>query len=220
MSTLKSCAMLVAAAATVGAPVWAVDWRAPPVVWRSCAGCHGIDGNSQSPMMPRLAGQQSEYLENVMAAYRLARGPQIDWVPFLSTEEKPGARTGPMARLAMIGPAHYADEADTKTAIDWYSKQKPAPPRAASPSDAVARGAKIYAEGIQDENVAACVTCHGPEAQGRGKYPRLAGQHADYLTNQINLLASGERQSTLMGPTAHALNKGEIEALVTYLTQL
>ena len=220
MSTLKSCAALVLVASTVAAPAWAVDWRAPRVVAVTCSGCHGIDGNSQSPMMPRLAGQSLEYLDTQMGAYRLARMPQTDWIPFLSLEEKPDARTGPLARMMMIGPSHFTNEEDTKAATEWYAKQLPAPRTAAGPSAQVARGAKIYADGLPDENVAACVTCHGPEAQGKGKYPRLAGQHAEYLSHQIELLASGTRPSSLMGPTAHALSKPEIEALVAYLEQL
>ena len=36
----------------------------------SCAGCHGIDGISQAKMFPNLAGQNDEYLEVAMKAYR------------------------------------------------------------------------------------------------------------------------------------------------------
>ncbi|MGO8968442.1 MAG: c-type cytochrome [Myxococcaceae bacterium] len=220
MSTLKSRAALVTAALTVAAPAWGVDWRAPRVVTVSCSACHGIDGNSESPTTPRLAAQSLEYLQEQMSAYRLARMPPVDWLPFLSTDEKPGARTGPLARTSMIGPSHYTGEDDSSAAVDWYAKQKPAPRTPGGPSDLVTRGAKIYADGLPDENVAACVGCHGPDAQGKGKYPRLAGQHAEYLSHQIELLSSGTRPSSLMGPTAHALSKPEIEALVVYLEQL
>ena len=220
MRTLNSFAVLVVAITSLAAPAWAVDWRAPRVVSVSCAACHGIDGNSESPLMPRLAGQSLEYLQAQMSAYKLAGAPQVDWIPFLSTAEPSGARTGPLARMNMIGPAHYISEADTKAAAEWYAQQKPAPPAAASSPDLVARGAKIYAEGVPDENVAACVACHGPQAAGRGQYPRLAGQHAEYLTNQIELLSIGKHPSAVMGPTAHALSKAETEALVAYLGQL
>jgi len=220
MRTLNSFAVLAVAAGTVATPAWAVDWRAPRVVSVSCAACHGIDGNAESPLMPRLAGQLLEYLQAQMSAYKLARSPQVDWIPFLSTAEPPGARTGPLARMNMIGPAHYTSDEDSSAAAEWYAKQKPAPATAARDSALVARGAKIYAEGLPDENVPACITCHAPQAQGRGQYPRLAGQHAEYLANQIELLSIGKRPSAVMGPTAHALSKSETEALVAYLEQL
>ncbi len=220
MRTLNSFAVLAVTAATVATPAGAVDWRAPRVVSVSCSGCHGIDGNAESPLMPRLAGQSLEYLQAQMSAYKLARTAQVDWIPFLSNEEQPGARTGPLARTNMIGPAHYTNDEDTKAAAEWYAQQKPAPGNASASKALVERGAKIYAEGLPDENVAACVTCHGPQAEGKGKYPRLAGQHAEYLTNQIELLSIGKRPSAIMGPTAHALSKAEADALVAYLEQL
>jgi cytochrome c553 len=221
MTTPKALVILAAfVASTLSAPASAVDWGAPPVVTVSCSGCHGIDGNSQSPIMPRLAGQSADYLQAQLSAYQLAQTPQVDWLPFISLEEKPGARTGPQARRYMVGPAHSSDAEATKAAADWYAKQKPAPGRPAGAPELVARGAKVYAEGLPDENVAACITCHGPGGQGRGQYPRLAGQHSEYITSQIELLATGKRPSAVMGPTAHALSKGDIEALAAYLQQL
>lgn len=219
MRTLPWCAGLALATSTFPAPAWAVDWRSPRVVTVSCSGCHTIDGNAESPLMPRLAGQPVDYLNAQMTAYRLARTAPVDWIPFLSTEEQPGARSSPQARMFMIGPAHSADEEDSKAAADWYSKQTPGPRRASAPPDLVARGTKLYAEGVPDENVPACLACHGPDARGRGQFPRLAGQHGTYLSNQIALLASGKRPSP-MGPTAHTLSTAETEALVAYLQQL
>ena len=35
-----------------------------------CATCHGVDGNSLLPMYPHLAGQQAQYLESAIKAYR------------------------------------------------------------------------------------------------------------------------------------------------------
>ncbi len=220
MRSLNSLAVFAVSILAVTTPAWAVDWRAPRVVSVSCSGCHGIDGNAQSPLMPRLAGQSLEYLQAQMSGYKLARTSPVDWIPFLSTDEQPGARTGPLARTNMIGPAHYSNDEDAKAASEWYAQQTPAPARAAASTPLVAQGAKIYAEGLPDENVAACITCHGPQAEGRGKYPRLAGQHAEYLANQIELLSIGKRPSAVMGPTAHALSKAETDALVAYLEQL
>jgi cytochrome c553 len=37
---------------------------------RECAGCHGADGISISPIIPNLAGQKEEYLKQTLTAYR------------------------------------------------------------------------------------------------------------------------------------------------------
>lgn len=36
----------------------------------TCAGCHGINGNSSNPLWPNLAGQQEQYLAKQMKAFR------------------------------------------------------------------------------------------------------------------------------------------------------
>jgi cytochrome c553 len=219
MRTLKSCAMLVVAASTVAAHASAVDWRAPRVVTVSCSGCHGIDGNTDSATAPRLAAQSAGYLTAQMNAYRLA-GSAVNALPFLRSTEKPGARANAEANRSMIGPAKSIDDADLKAAVDWYAQQKPAPGTPAGNAAQVARGAKIYAEGLPDDGVSACAGCHGPKAEGRGDtFPRVAGQHADYLVRQLKLLAEGQRTTTV-GVTVHGLVTADIEAVARYLQQL
>jgi cytochrome c553 len=222
MRTPKSCAVLVVAvASTVATPTSAVDWRAPRVVAVSCSACHGVDGNTDSPIAPRLAAQSAGYLTAQMNAYRLARAPSpVDAIPFLSRAEKPGARTNGEARRLMIGPAQSIDEADLKAAVDWYAQQKPAPGTPAGNAGLVARGAKIYAEGFPDDGVSACAGCHGPKGDGRGDtFPRLAGQHADYLFRQLKFFADGQRTATVSA-TTHTLVTTDMEAVAEYLQQL
>jgi len=36
----------------------------------TCAGCHGADGNSPTPMFPKLAGQHPDYLEQALKSYK------------------------------------------------------------------------------------------------------------------------------------------------------
>jgi cytochrome c553 len=35
-----------------------------------CASCHGMDGHSQNPLWPNLAGQQEQYLAKQLKAFR------------------------------------------------------------------------------------------------------------------------------------------------------
>lgn len=37
---------------------------------KTCAACHGADGNSQSPDFPRLAGQHEDYLLRALMDYK------------------------------------------------------------------------------------------------------------------------------------------------------
>lgn len=41
-----------------------------PAKANTCAGCHGKDGNSLSPIFPKLAGQHAQYLEVQLKNFR------------------------------------------------------------------------------------------------------------------------------------------------------
>ncbi len=220
MKKLRPYAVLVVVASSVATPALGVDWRAPRVVTASCSACHGVDGNTDSAIAPRLAAQSAGYLMAQMAAYRLAASPSTDVIPFLRPAEKPGARTSEEARRYMIGPARAIDDAELKVAADWYAQQKAAPGTAGDPL-LVARGAKIYVEGLPDDGLSACAGCHGPKAEGRGdQFPRLAGQHANYLITQLRLFSEGKRTAATSGVTAHVLVVADMKAVAEYLQQL
>src|ERR1035441_3081008 len=51
---------------------------APAIVTHSCSGCHGVDGNSQLPYIPRLAGLNAAYVEHKLASFRAAASPPVD----------------------------------------------------------------------------------------------------------------------------------------------
>jgi cytochrome c553 len=55
--------------------------------------------------------------------------------------------------------------------------------------------------------VAGCARCHGADGLGRGKgaFPKLAGQHRQYLENALEAYARGARHSGIMGPIAAGL---------------
>ena len=55
---------------SVFAPYTAADYKAGQDKSQVCAGCHGVDGNAQINMYPRLAGQHKDYLEYALKGYR------------------------------------------------------------------------------------------------------------------------------------------------------
>ncbi len=55
---------------TLALPASAADAAAGKEITTSCTGCHGMKGISQAGMFPNLAGQNAEYLEIALKAYR------------------------------------------------------------------------------------------------------------------------------------------------------
>ncbi|AJW57271.1 c-type cytochrome [Burkholderia pseudomallei] len=65
---------------------------------------------------------------------------------------------------------------------------------------------------------AACASCHGQNGQGAGTFPRLAGQHADYLRRQIDVFRNGTRANApVMSAVAHTLDGDPAKAVAAWL---
>ncbi|MFO1415499.1 MAG: c-type cytochrome [Burkholderiales bacterium] len=201
----------------------APDWRAPRVVTWECAGCHGIDGNSQWPVMPRLAAQNATYLAQQLDAFRAApKVASIEIPEWIAPAGKPAAtaRTGTDARVFMIGPAHRLPPEDAQAAAAWYAKQAPLPGAPGDPA-LVARGRDVFTKGDPKAGVIACQDCHGPDGKGLATFPRLAGQHAGYLVRQLQAFVSGARP---LGSPMHNIAKDlpaeDATAVAAYLQGL
>lgn len=64
---------------------------------------------------------------------------------------------------------------------------------------------------------AVCATCHGGTGNSLApEWPKLAGQHAEYLVKQLLDLKSGARKSPVMGPMAEPLGEADIADLAAY----
>jgi cytochrome c553 len=85
------------------------------------------------------------------------------------------------------------------------------------PTDPAQLGAQIVAQGTKNGAVA-CARCHGFDgaAEGSGAFPKLAGQNADYLENELRNYVSGDRKNALMQPIAKGLNDAELKAVAQY----
>ena len=88
--------------------------------------------------------------------------------------------------------------------------------------DTVELGQKIWRGGIAERNVPACAGCHGPNGAGiPAQYPRLGGQHSDYIEAQLTAFRDGVRtNSTQMNGVAANLTTREIKALSDYIAGL
>jgi cytochrome c553 len=171
-----------------------------------CKTCHGLSGQGFRGAfpMPRLAGQQPEYLKNQLQAFIERR------------------RTNPV----MFNVAHVLSPS-MLTALSTYFRDLDPKPLGGAPRELVVAGRKIYDEGIPASEVPPCASCHGPEAKGADVFPRLAGQLHDYITRKLTNWDRERGQdkanpdnSAIMQPIAHNLTEAQIKAVAAYLSYL
>jgi cytochrome c553 len=164
-----------------------------------CASCHGADGNSGTPVNPKLAQQHPEYLVKQLQEFK----------------------AGVRKNAVMQGMAAVLSDEDMKNISFWLASKK-AKPGFAKDKDLVALGERIYRGGIAERQVAACAGCHNPTGAGNpAQYPRLSGQHADYVASSLVAYRDGGRTNNLqMTQVAAKLNDREIRALADYVAGL
>jgi cytochrome c553 len=124
-----------------------------------------------------------------------------------------------MAQAYMWGMTSQLGDDLIKKLAAFYSGQKPVPGR---PGNAalVQKGGAIYTQGIPETKVQACGACHGKGAEGNAVFPRLAGQHAEYLVKQLVLFKGALREGG-NAPMMHTISTGmtfeQMEAVAAYL---
>jgi cytochrome c553 len=98
----------------------------------------------------------------------------------------------------------------------YFSSQAPAPGKPGDPA-VVAKGKQFYEKPNRDRGIPACADCHGVDAEGLSVFPRLAGQHAQYLVRQMQMLRVKLRTSPVMHGVVRDLSDNEMGAVATYL---
>ena len=161
-----------------------------------CDGCHGPRGDSTSTATPRLNGQQAGY---IAARLRSLRDP---------------TRQTPHATHAMFSTSSNVGDETIDALAKHYAGQAPTPAQGRGPL--AAEGRKLYANG-GGERIPACQSCHGAAGQGTETAPRLAGQHADYLTDQMDAFVVMNRVNDPMQTHPWFITNRQIKALVSYL---
>jgi cytochrome c553 len=197
--------LLLASSASVGAesaaqPAAKADPAKGQIISTNvCSACHTNDGSRGSPAYPILQGQHPEYLVKQL------------------TEFKAGKRVNAI----MQGMAATLSPEDMKNVAAFYAG-KEAKPGFAKNKATVALGEKIYRGGIADRSIPACAGCHSPNGAGIPvQYPRLGGQHADYIEAQLVAFRGGVRNNSVpMTGVAAKLNDREIKAVSDYIAGL
>ena len=125
-------------------------------------------------------------------------------------------RGDPDAIGYMWGMAGQLDDGTISALAAYYATQKPDVSVVVSPAT-VARGREIYEHGVPAQGVPACSTCHGPDAHGMADFPRLAGQHSQYILKQLSSFQSNMRNVAVMHGVAQNLQLQEMQSVAAYL---
>jgi cytochrome c553 len=167
-----------------------------------CAACHGVDGNSPNPIWPKLAGQHPQYIAKQIQDF------------------KHGRRQDPlMAPQAAL----LATDQDVADVAAYFAGQSQS--GGTANADLVALGEQIYRGGNMSNGIPACTGCHGPAGMGNplAKFPRISGQHADYLDKALKDFRAGNRANDVNGMmrgVAARMTDKEIEAVAQYIQGL
>ncbi|HEX5276876.1 MAG TPA: c-type cytochrome [Fluviicoccus sp.] len=215
----KSLAALVAGL-VVGlahaAPMPKGDPAAGQMMAAQCAACHGADGNSAAPTFPRLAGQGERYLAKQLMDFR------------------DGRRINALMQPMAMGKT----DQDIANLAAYFASQK-AGVNLADPAT-IAAGEHLYRGGDAKRGVTPCAGCHGPAGRGNSLagFPKLGGQHADYVKAQLiafraagrddNVPAEQKRVNDaakagelgIMQMVAAKLSDKDIEKLANYVSGL
>jgi cytochrome c553 len=214
MSTWRRCGfVLVAVGSLTSAAADAQEKTAPKIdaakgqqiASQVCAACHAADGNSTIPGNPKLAQQHSAYLVKQLTDYTVRAG-----------EQKPARENA-----VMNGIAASLSEQDRRDLAAWFSRQTQKAGTARN-QDTLELGQRIWRAGIPDKALPACSGCHNPTGAGiPNQYPRLGGQHAEYVEATLKAFRDGARHNNLpMQQIAARLTEAETRAVADYIQGL
>ena len=168
-----------------------------------CIGCHGIPGYQASfpeiHKVPMIAGQNAKYIVSALTAY------------------KKGDRKHPTMR-SIATTLTEQDMADVAAFYEQQGKGEDAPAQLAAEAPAAA------AELLKKGN---CASCHGANLSKPidPSYPKLAGQHADYLYQALKAYQTDKnpqvgRNNPIMMGMARTFTHAELKLVTTYIASL
>jgi cytochrome c553 len=202
---IKTTALAAALAlgAALSLPVLAQNADAGAKKVAQCIGCHGIVGYQASfpeiHKVPMISGQNAKFIEASLKAYAK------------------GERKHPTMR----GVAGTLSEQDMADVAAFYERQGAAASvKAVSERQPPAAVAALLTKG-------ACASCHGADLNQPidPTYPKIAGQHADYLYVALKAYRTEGnpqvgRGNAVMGGIAKQFTLAELKVLAAYVGTL
>jgi cytochrome c553 len=168
----------------------AADVAAGKALAEGCAGCHGADGISQTPLTPSLAGQSDEFVQWQLVYFRA------------------GTR-----KSEVMGPiAEALNNEEIRNLGAYYTSLPPPKPQPAA--DELAQTGEKLARQHR------CASCHSDDYSGFRAAARLAGQREDVLSKALHDFKSGTRVGSgvaSMSDVVYELNDADMQALAHYM---
>lgn len=173
--------------------------RAEEIVGGRCFLCHGLEGESASPVFPRLAGQHADYIAKQLADFKSGKRKSDTMAP----------------QVEELTPAEMK-------AIGLFFQAKEFGGRPMKDGELVAVGKFIFNRGNSFSGLPSCASCHGPKGLGTPLLPRLAGQHPRYIEDQLKQFNKRERtnDNAVMHTVASRLSELETHAVAEYIATL
>lgn len=170
----------------------------------TCVACHALDGNSPTPIWPKIAGLASEYLVQQLLDFQ---------------EGEKGPRYDP----TMFGLVQTLSQQDIADLAAFYATQTMS--IGAVAADKLELGQAIYRGGNLATELPACMACHGPTGSGNylANFPRLGGQNSEYIVSQLKKFKDKTRSNDVNGimqDIAAKMTDKEIEAVASYVAGL
>jgi cytochrome c553 len=169
----------------------------------ACVACHGTHGEGAPSGVPRLAGQNAQYMSHALSMFK--------------------ART--RASPIMQPIAQTLSDVQMNALADYFSKQTA--PLADAHSHASPQllhtGKQLSEVGVA--NVAACFSCHGAQGKGNGaRFPSIAGQPVQFVIDRLHEFQARAQakppQPGTMTAVAATFDESQIQAAAAYLSRL
>lgn len=165
----------------------------PETFVAKCSACHGVDGLSQSDIVPNLAGQNPEYLKAQIDNFR---------------SQDPARRRADLTMQVMEGIAAGLTDDEVQIVSSYYAGLTTSPEKkefTPEQQNLISAG-RVLAEQF-------CINCHKPDGRP-GAFvlaPSLNGQRQAYLLNQLTALKSGARPNAIMNGILSAKDENQKE---------
>jgi cytochrome c553 len=168
-----------------------------------CTACHGMRGEGAPSGVPRLAGQNADYINHALSLFK----------------------TGARASAIMQPIARNLGDLQIRELADYFSDQRVPQLDTAVPesNESVLAGRQIAEKGAA--KVAACFSCHGAQGKGNGaRFPSIAAQPAQFVIDRLHEFQARAQGTTpqpgTMTAVAARLDEEQIQAAAAYLAQL
>ena len=167
-------------------------------VYEVCSACHLPEGwGSKDGTFPQLAGQHGSVIIKQLADIRALNRDNPTMYPFALPSQ-------------IGGPQAIAD------VVAYMAKLPMTPDNGVGPGTDLELGAQLYKDN--------CVRCHGEMGEGNAEkfYPRLQGQHYEYILRQFREIKAGKRRNANpdMVKQVHEFTEQQLLAVCDYSSRL